>query len=762
MNGIKQLFKGVIIGMVLLLAIIGLLNISGTSNDDKVLNDINNANKPDSTLTQNDIKAPSINITQPADNPASMAMPQASNDHASREQTNTHTENTKAGSFKPEIIEQPVSYGTLHLSTKSIDNNSPQKVTFMIFDENNKRVANINNSTTASFRLKTGQYKAIAQFSQNNQQQNLALDITIEQDKTTRKVFTIKSLINTGILQVLAVSGTNKKPAKIDFIIHDQQGKRVATRQHVASTLFKLKSGTYQITATGKDSHEQRTITIKPGSSNKEIFNLTAKNRETPPRVATHNPAKILLRAIDENSNTPLKANFSITDKDGKLIKRFNATASAELSVGAGDYQIQATGPDGQSSRKITLQSGQTLSETFRFKANNNSKKPEPEIVQDAPAEKAPANVTIPEKNLPTVTADTAASHLEPDQKNNNHSVTRNDIPKEEPTIEKEKAVKQAMLRFKTVDSKTKKPIKSNFYVQTLNGKHIVNKIYSETASFKLDKGVYRITVKSNNKKTISKTVSLDENSRINRIFSMVSNQAPKPTNVTQRQNAQQETTKTTPKTSAVDNEPYYSDKGNKPVPTPSLKPPANGTLLVAMYPAKNHKTSRNTLLSNFLIKTKSGKKIALINRVQHAKVKLDVGDYVVTAIHKNRNRSTTFKIRKNQNTTVSFNAANFRPVRVEERNTPRRISRNKPAPSSKGILRSRIIDQHGNPLKGNLIITDRSGKIVGKANNVSSARFELPPRSFTIKLDYQGLNGSEHVNIVPGETTIQTFTISQ
>jgi len=722
MNGIKQLFKGVIIGVVLLLAVIGLLNISGKNND-KVLNDINNANKPDSTITQSDIKAPSININQPTKNQTanleSLATTHANNDNSSIEQTDTNTENAKAGTFKPEIIEQPVSYGTLKLDTKLIGNNSPQKVNFIIFDENNKRVANINDSTTASFRLKTGRYKAIAQFFQNKQQQNIALDISIEQDTTTHKVFNIKPLIKTGILQVLAVSGANKKATKIDFIIQDQQGKRVAMRQHVANTLFKLESGTYKITAKNDDLHEQRNITIEPGSSHKVIFNLTEKTGGTPPRVVTTTPAKILLRAIDENSNKPLKANFSITQKDGKLIKRFNTTSSAELTVSAGDYQIQATGPNGQASRNITLKSGQTLSETFRFRLEK-AKNPEPEIVQEKPSEKAPTEITdkqAPKQNPATVDTGSVANNSSPDQRNVSESVTKNDMPgKKDQDTKKE--VMKAMLRFKTVDSETKKPIKSNFYVQTLNGKHITNKIYSETANFKLDKGVYKITVKSSNKKTISKTVSVDENSRINRIFSMVSNQAPKPKSVPQQQNAQRESTRTNPKTAPVANEPYYSNTTNKPIKpikTPSGNTPANGTLLVAMYPAKNHKTSRNTLLSNFLIKTKSGKKIAMINRVQHAKVKLDVGDYVVTAIHKNRNKSATFKIRKNQNTTVSFNAANFRPVMAEERNPPR-ISRNKPAAPPKGILRSRIIDQHGRPLKGNLIVTNQKGKIVGKA----------------------------------------------
>jgi hypothetical protein len=178
------------------------------------------------------------------------------------------------------------------------------------------------------------------------------------------------------------------------------------------------------------------------------------------------------------------------------------------------------------------------------------------------------------------------------------------------------------------------------------------------------------------------------------------------------------------------------------------------------MYPAKNHKTSRNSLLSIFLINTKSGKRIATITGVQHAKVKLDVGDYVVTAIHKNKKRSAPFKIRENQNTIINFNAADFRPVLVD-RGIDSHNNRNRPV-RARGMLKSRVIDQNGRPLKANLFVTNRKGKVVRRANNVSSANFELPAKAFTIRIDYHGLKGSESVNIIPGETTIQTFTISQ
>lgn len=754
MNGIKQLFKGVVIGVVILLAVIGLLNISGKNNN-KVLNDINNANHSgnsyNNTSAQNDIKTPSINIKQSSKNSTKQASDNnTDNDNSSIEATDTSSEDTATATFKPEIIEQPVSYGTLKLAARLTDSGNAQNVDFIIFDENNKRVANSNDSSTASFRLKTGQYKAIAQYANpdNNNKQTLTLDITIEKDKAVNQVFSIKPAISTGILQVSAVSGNNNQATKTDFIIQDQQGKRVAIRQHVASTLFKLKSGIYKITAMSNGMSVERNITIEPDSSYKEVFKLTDTAKNIPPKLVQRFPAKILLRAIDENSNTPLKADFTITQQNGKFIKRFAATPTAELSLAAGEYQIQATGPNGQTSRNITLESGQTLSETFRFKIAK-TKDPEPEIITQKPHESTSGEISnnVPEQD--DVIADI------------NDSVATNNTPtKDVPEIKNETT--QAMLRLKTVDSETKKPIKSNFYVQTLNGINIVNKIYADSASFKLDKGVYKITVKSSNKKTVSKTVSIDQDSRINRIFSMVTSQPQKSRPI--QQTTQNVSPGKTQPAMPVANEPYYSDNTNKPskpVRTPPSHAPSNGTLLVAMYPARNHKTSRNTLLSNFLIKTRSGKKIAMIKGVQHAKVKLDVGDYVVTAIHKNKKKSTAFKIRRSQNTTVNFNAANFRSIVAGNRNNPRN-NRNRPAGIAKGMLRSRVVDQHGRPLKGNLLVTNRNGKVVRRANNVSSANFELPAKSFIIKLNYRGLMGSERVNIIPGETTIQTFTISQ
>ena len=167
----------------------------------------------------------------------------------------------------------------------------------------------------------------------------------------------------------------------------------------------------------------------------------------------------------------------------------------------------------------------------------------------------------------------------------------------------------------------------------------------------------------------------------------------------------------------------------------------ATGFLNVSMQAPNNQRVNRNNLKSHFIVSTVAGKKIVELTSVAVGNFKLDVGSYIVTAINNGKRKTQRVNVRSNQNTRLAFNTADFQAV--------------------KGILRSRIVDETGRPLKGNLSVTNMSGQIVARANNVSSARFNLPPTRHTVNVLFQGLSGNEVVNISANETTVQTFTIA-
>lgn len=735
-----------LIGVVLLLAVIGLLNISGKKDDSVKHPDDHMAET--SAQNNNNIKPPSISINQTSQQNKKQTGDDSVTNTPQADPGEANDTASKDNDFTPEIIEQPAQYGTLSLRAMLLGDNTPQQVNFEVFDENNKRVASNNQTDKADLQLETGQYRIIARFEQGGKTQTLARSIQVLKDQTSNTEFKFQAPVNTGVLQVSAVSGDNRQAVKTDFIIQDKSGKRVALRQHVASTVFKLESGVYKVTAKSNELSVARIITIEPGASISEVFQLKPGGAPaSPEKLPEKASGRMLVRVFEEGTSHPLSAEIVITDTEGKLIKRLNAASSTDLSLKAGKYRISATGPNGQIIRDVIIAPGKPVSEIFRFKP----------LQKDTVANSGASGNMEPEQQEPD--KNTADSQL-PNKQHYEQAAENTEADKTET------ATSRGVLQLKAVDSETKKPIRSNFYVQTLNGKHVVNKIYANSANFKLDKGVYKITVKSKNRKPISKTMSVNSDTRLNHIFSMTSiNKAPQSDNNHRPvwEHSQQSTGANSSK-----NEPYYSNQNNNqpaaPVRQTDAKPaasalPATGTLLVTMYPARNHKTARNALLTNFQISTRKGKRIATINSVQQATIKLDVGEYIVTAIHQNKRKSTSFKIRKNQQTRIGFNAVNFRNSR--NANNTRNANNNNTATPMMGILRSRIVDQRGRPLKGNLTVTNRRGVIVRRANNVSMADFQLPAKPFTISINYHGLSASERVRIMPGETTVQTFTIA-
>lgn len=693
MNGIGQLFKGVLIGLVLLLAVIGLLKLSGKAGNPEV-----------ATPTQTDIPAPSISVNNPSstntdttsttpsttasthpttsDSTASSATKETTLDKVAQNTEDDTDKIVTQNAFKPEILEEPVSYGTLNLTAK-------QKVEFLIFNENNKRVAASKNNSKASFHLPTGTYKVITLLGQQKETQT----IVVEKNKISNTTVSIQVPITTGVLKLAAISAKSKQSIKTTFSIEDANGKLVGKRQNVSSTLFKLDAGTYKVTATHNDMSEIQTLIVEAGSSSQQIFSLKRKQTEpvvedqppvvTPVIASTQAPTKqqppVIKEAIKETVDV-VEAVTPETDKVQEIIDTVKTVAPPLVTTPA-----------------ITIKPDTEIKTAVIDNPKN---------VPVIPVEQPP---TIPE-----ITAD---------------------------------VIKQGTLKLSAVSANTQKPVKSNFYVQTTNGKHIAKKIYTNSASFNLDKGTYRITIKSKNMTTVTKTVTVNADRKLNQIFSMhgtVTAKIPEITPVT---------------TPAVIPAVTRDNQSTRPVPSrntqANTKPkpralPASGSLVFNIRHSRNRLSAPNALLSNFVIKTKSGKKIANINKVQHATVKLDVGEYVITANHKGRRKSRSFKISNNRATNVSFKSSDFSAFKPQ---APVKIKR--------GVLRSRVVDQRGRAVKGNISVTDLRGKLLHRVNNVSTAQFHLPAKPYMVHINYNGLKGSERVKIISGETTVQTFTIA-
>ncbi len=732
-GGIGQLLKGLIMGIVLILAIIGTMSMLDKKGDDSpVISQSTEITAP----TTPEIKAPDINIA--SQTPVTETSPKVTEKTPDEENTQADTfqptlEGEKTAEDRAKELEQEKEaarkaeedakpkYGLLKLSTINPENNDSLSADYVVFDNKNKKIAESNNVNTTSYKLLEGTYKVVTTLTQSNEDASSNVEpvqstqtITITADNTTAEVFELEPPSTIGVLQVSAINSKNQQSLKASFIIQKESGETVASRQNVTRSLFKLKAGSYKVTVKSGNNSDFRTIVVKGGESLAEIFKLKEAASQ----------GKVLVRVYDMNSNKPVAANISISASDGKMVQELKAVSQTEIALSAGTYQVSVVGPNGKHSKNITVIAGKSSNEVFRIDAPNK-----------------PTNEVQITDNVKISGIERNTEKIEPTTPEDNANTT------DKATIEIEPVLNPTLgsLKLFARNAIDQRPLKSNFYIQTPNGKNIDKKIYSDSAVFKLKPGRYKVTIRSKNRKNIVSNVDVIANRVITKGFQLQKNL---PAN-TKTASTNRPTTKNNNSGNTQTRQSNNTQRVNTPIlapAKPSTDPRAipNGFLNVSMQPAKK---------THFIIANRAGKKIVELTSVPSGKFKLDTGVYIVTAILNGERRKKTIQVNRGKTTRLSFKQSDFRN-QTSQRQKPQANLR-------KGVLRSRIVDNAGRPIKGNLTVTNRRGQVVARANSVTVGVFNLPPVPHTVIVNYRGLSGSEKVSITAGQTTVQTFTIS-
>ena len=789
----SQLLKGLFIGLTLLVAIIATTNLLDKGK--------NKSLETPQAADNTEIPAPAINVIA-EDNKLSTD----ADSNTTSTTDNPVTPETKTDTYKPALEgeqtpeeiadkikaeqEKSIQYGFLKATAINPKNEQSLKANFTIFNDKNIKVLEGDSTNNPSFKLPVGRYRVVATLLNSKNQETKAestQNIIIRDEEITRKTFKVSPPVSIGVLQVSAINARNKQIMRANFTVQKENGEVVATRNNVANTLFKLESGSYKVTVRSGGNTDSRTVDIDAGGSTKEIFKLQESSKQ----------GKLLVRAFESSSDKKVNIDIKITNARDEVMQNLTSVNQTEISLPLGNYTINVSTDYAQANKNITIFAGKTVNEVFRFDPPVKPSKEEPvaekapikeeAIVEEKPVKKEPVVKEEPEEekseksnpsdqeeiaseNTPTETEITIKEETTTIDNDNKETVIFDDVKitaVDEPTVEKTPESNDAgagatphpalvkeinkefnedpkpakgHLRLYAKNKADLTPIKANFYIQTLSGKHIAKKIYADNATFSLDSGTYKVTVRANKRNNIVKTIQVLNNQQINSTFSL-----EKPT--TQSNQASRPVNTNTPPTNSRPNNASR-----------------DGFLRVTMRPSGNIRANDKRLNTHFIILKTSGEKVVELTNVPSANFKLDVGEYKVTAINNRSPNSQTIRIRGGQVTNISFNVSDFQSRRA----TPPKRQTTAPQrqPSApvvlKGGLRSHIVNQSGQHLKGNLTITNNTGRIVARANNVSVGVFNLPPASYTVKLEYQGLQGSERVRIVTGETTVQTFTIAQ
>lgn len=811
-SSMSQLLKGIIIGVVLIMAIIGTMSLLENGNP---ITSILSNHAPSTTTASNppSIEAPSITVN--SSNPQAINQNQDNtnigdlnaefsngniNDNTNQQALNGEKTNNNSAELAlsteqdkpvledektPEEMEQvPVDFGTMIITSIDPNDNSDVKANYTVYDEDNKKVMESKNVSEAVYRLPVGQYKVETTLNQiDATTQEVKPVVTknryaiVRKDSNSTYVFELETPSNTGVLQVSAKIAD--QTIRADFVIQKANGEVIASRNNVASSLFKLDSGTYKVTVTNGGNSDFKSVEIKGGESLQTVFNLKQNAQQ----------GRLIVKLLSTSSNRPIRGDITISSQDNTVIQALKASTQAELSLFQGNYKIKIDGPNGVSNKNIRVTPGQTLNEVFRFDtpdtntiALNDDSQNTDNTTIIKPVEGQQTN-ELNGTNNSTEISNTEAEfpRLETPELNNSDvenlvserpsieaSQTENGIENSQPenpelaNTEPQSTVSDinnnglASLNVLARDGNTRNPIRSNIYIQTLQGQHIENKTYVESGTFNLAPGTYKVTVRATNRENLVKTIRVEGNKSISETFSLVD--PSNPSSQAQATSSPQNVEIRRPSANVEIRRPSQENINNievrRPAPTNFENNPnaiEAGFLNVSMRAPRNLRPADTNLNTHFIVNTTSGQKIVELNDVRKGDFKLDVGAYDVTAIYQNQRRTQRINIQANQNTRLVFRTTDF------QTSPP-------PAPiaaTPKGILRSQIISQSGQPLIGNLIVRNLQGQVVAQRNNVSSAVFELPPTGHTINLNYQGLTASEQIKINLNETTVQTFTIA-
>ena len=120
------------------------------------------------------------------------------------------------------------------------------------------KVAESNNSEGASYRLPVGEYKVVTTLTQEDIKTGRTLPtvqksqyLDVKAESTSNQVFELEPPSIIGVLQVSAVSGNPDGQAmRANFIVQNETGETIATRNNVTNSLFKLDAGSYKVTVT--------------------------------------------------------------------------------------------------------------------------------------------------------------------------------------------------------------------------------------------------------------------------------------------------------------------------------------------------------------------------------------------------------------------------------------------------------------------------------------------------------------------------------
>lgn len=508
-----------------------------------------------------------------------------------------------------------------------------------------------------------------------------------------------------GSLTLSTVTATNNQPVNADFLIQNSENAVIALVKKTAATTLSLPVGNYKITVTQADQKIVRFLGVREGQQGTEVFELDLSDA-----VA--------------KANTPAAGAVSAVADETTAVTDSESSESSELVDEAAP--VTAEGSD-----VVT-----TVSETTTE-------------VTDADVEATQADTA--ETETDTEVTDTAAGGV-------------------------------GGLRVSALTREGKRPVKASFYIQRLNGENIDNRKNVETEQFSLPAGRYRVTARTQDVRLVE-DLDVVAGKGLHQIFLI-----PEPETTAAPVATPAPSTQTPANVAAPTRLPTAPPPAPVAAPraaVPDTSEPSNAGKTGRLELFAQRASNQSAVKSNFYIQTPDGKLVTNKTYVDSIGYKLPVGRYRVTV------RATGFvdktvemRVRDGQTRREVFKLEPIAPEPAPVSTTPIPVIPPAPIvvqqpvvtpqappvqqpvnpgnPNRRGGLQVNIISaRDGSGLIADIAVVNGNGRVVRRADGVSTANFDLPAREFMVRVIYGGLITNEKVMIQPRKIAIKTIRFS-
>lgn len=289
--------------------------------------------------------------------------------------------------------------------------------------------------------------------------------------------------------------------------------------------------------------------------------------------------------------------------------------------------------------------------------------------------------------------------------------------------------------------------LRSNIYVQKQNGQHVAKSNYAEGAEFSLEPGAYKVTVKVEGRQDVVRTIRVSANGIVRETITVpaAGNAAPPQSAPPATQPSTASPIQTNPAPVAVQQEGLLRLRLNTGQGLPEQ--------------------------ARFVIRNKQGERVATVGPAPYGEINLPAGTYEITAGIQGLRQSRMIEIGNGRVSELAFEATEIigqeplPAVSVPPQVTPVQNGQPPtPAPAQQAGGRLHLYAISGvdrQPLRVNFTVMTLQGQPIQSFHNVSSAELRVPPQSVQVRINYQTMNGTEVINVLPDQPTEYTFTIS-